>query len=161
MLTVTLTPTVIEASQKINVIPARASVKVDTRVPPGLGADVALGRLHDMLGDTADGLEIELTEQVYGYVSDHRTEMMSTIERWIEAHDAGARAVPVLWPCYSDSNYFRAAFPNVIAYGFFPHRHQTLLETTPLMHNANERIDVRDLGYAASFYADLARELLG
>ncbi len=29
------------------------------------------------------------------------------------------------------------------------------------MHNANERIDVRDLGYAAGFYADLARELLG
>jgi acetylornithine deacetylase/succinyl-diaminopimelate desuccinylase-like protein len=29
------------------------------------------------------------------------------------------------------------------------------------MHNADERIDVRDLGYAASFYADLAPELLG
>jgi acetylornithine deacetylase/succinyl-diaminopimelate desuccinylase-like protein len=161
MLTVTLTPTVIEASQKINVIPARASVKVDTRVPPGLGADVALGRLHDVLGDTAEGLEIEFTEQVYGYVSDHNTEMMSAIEGWIEAHDPGARAVPVLLPGYSDSSYFRAAFPGLIAYGFFPHRHQTLLETVPLMHNANERIDVRDLGYAASFYADLARELLG
>jgi acetylornithine deacetylase/succinyl-diaminopimelate desuccinylase-like protein len=122
---------------------------------------VALGRLHDVLGETADGLEIEFTEQVYGYVSDHRTEMMSAIERWIEAHDPGARAVPVLLPGYSDSSYFRAVFPDLIAYGFFPHHHQTLLETAPLMHNANERIDVRDLGYAASFYADLARELLG
>ena len=28
-------------------------------------------------------------------------------------------------------------------------------------HNADERIDVRDLGYAAGFYANLARELLG
>jgi acetylornithine deacetylase/succinyl-diaminopimelate desuccinylase-like protein len=36
-----------------------------------------------------------------------------------------------------------------------------LPQTEPLMHNANERIDVRDLGYAAGFYADLARELLG
>ena len=29
------------------------------------------------------------------------------------------------------------------------------------MHNADERIDVRDLGFAARFYADIARELLG
>jgi acetylornithine deacetylase/succinyl-diaminopimelate desuccinylase-like protein len=31
----------------------------------------------------------------------------------------------------------------------------------PLVHSANERIDVRDLGFAASCYSDLARELLG
>ena len=37
----------------------------------------------------------------------------------------------------------------------------SLLETGPLVHNANERIDVRDLGYAAGFYADIAREILG
>jgi acetylornithine deacetylase/succinyl-diaminopimelate desuccinylase-like protein len=29
------------------------------------------------------------------------------------------------------------------------------------VHNADERIDVRDLGFAAGFYADIARELLG
>jgi acetylornithine deacetylase/succinyl-diaminopimelate desuccinylase-like protein len=34
-------------------------------------------------------------------------------------------------------------------------------DASPLMHNADERIDVRDLGFAASFYADLAAELLG
>jgi hypothetical protein len=40
-------------------------------------------------------------------------------------------------------------------------RHQTLLEATPLMHNADERIDVRDLGFATSCYFDLASDLLG
>jgi acetylornithine deacetylase/succinyl-diaminopimelate desuccinylase-like protein len=49
----------------------------------------------------------------------------------------------------------------VVAYGFFPHRHQTLLDTAPLVHNNDERIDVRDLGYATQFYADIAAELLG
>jgi acetylornithine deacetylase/succinyl-diaminopimelate desuccinylase-like protein len=29
------------------------------------------------------------------------------------------------------------------------------------MHNANERIDVRDLGFAASFYRDCIAGLLG
>ena len=31
----------------------------------------------------------------------------------------------------------------------------------PLIHNADERISVGDLGFAARFYADIARELLG
>jgi len=29
------------------------------------------------------------------------------------------------------------------------------------VHNANERIDIRDLGFATAFFADIARELLG
>ena len=53
MLCVTLTPTMVGASEKINVIPARAYVKVDCRVPPGLGEDVALKRLRELLGETA------------------------------------------------------------------------------------------------------------
>ena len=31
----------------------------------------------------------------------------------------------------------------------------TLYETWPLIHSADERIDVRDLGFAASFFHDL------
>ena len=161
MLSVTLTPTMVSASEKMNVIPARASLKVDCRVPPGLGEDVALKRLHELLGEAATGLEIEFTEKVYGYQSPARSELMDAIERWLGRVDPDARAVPVLLPGYSDSSHFRAAFPDLIAYGFFPHRHQTLGESEPLMHNSDERIDVRDLGYAASFYAELARELLG
>ena len=42
MLGVTLTPTMISASEKINVIPARADLKVDCRVPPELGEEHAL-----------------------------------------------------------------------------------------------------------------------
>jgi acetylornithine deacetylase/succinyl-diaminopimelate desuccinylase-like protein len=67
----------------------------------------------------------------------------------------------VILPGFSDSRWFRDAFPECVAYGFFPQRHQSLLETAPLVHGADERIDVRDLGFAADCYADLTRELLG
>ncbi len=161
MLGVTLTPTMAHASDKINVIPSRAYLKVDCRVPPGLGEEAALQRLHDVLRETADGLEIEFTEKVFGNVSPVTSELMTAIEKWITARDPEAGTVPVILPGFSDSSWFRAAFPDLVAYGFFPHRHQTLKETAPLVHNADERIDVRDLGYATGFYADLARDLLG
>ncbi len=56
MLGVTLVPTMIHASDAINVIPSRAPLTVDCRVPPGLGEDVGAGRILEVLGDDADGL---------------------------------------------------------------------------------------------------------
>jgi acetylornithine deacetylase/succinyl-diaminopimelate desuccinylase-like protein len=161
MLGVTLTPTMAHASDKINVIPSRASLKVDCRVPPGLGEDTARRRIKEVLGDDNGQLQIEFTERVTGNASALETELMAAIDGWVKANDPDAETVPVILPGFSDSRWFREAFPNCVAYGFFPQRHQSLLEAAPLVHNADERIDVRDLGFAASFYTDLARKLLG
>jgi len=160
MLGVTLTPTMAHASDKINVIPSRAYLKVDCRVPPGLGEAAARRRIEHVLGDVASTLELEWTEQVVGNSSPVQSPLMDAIDRWVRTNDPGAESVPVILPGFSDSRWFRDQFPECVAYGFFPQRHQTLLETTPLVHSADERIDVRDLGFATACFSDLARELL-
>jgi acetylornithine deacetylase/succinyl-diaminopimelate desuccinylase-like protein len=161
MLGVTLAPTMAHASDKINVIPSRAELKVDCRVPPGLGEDAARRRIAEVLGDPGDDLEIAFTETVIGNQSAVQTPLMDAIGRWVRSNDTGADTIPVILPGFSDSRWFREAFKECVAYGFFPQRHMAMLEIAPLVHNADERIDVRDLGYAAGFYADIARELLG
>jgi acetylornithine deacetylase/succinyl-diaminopimelate desuccinylase-like protein len=159
MLGVTLAPTVIRASEKINVIPASAELRVDCRIPPGLGEAEALARIREVLGE--DGYRLEFTEQVVGNQSPASSPLMDAIERWIGEHDPGARVVPTILPGFTDSRTFRDAFPECVAYGFFPHRHMTLYEVAPLIHAADERIDVRDLGFAAAFFRDVTKELLG
>ena len=159
LLGVTLAPTRIWASQKINVIPASAELRVDCRVPPGLGEERALQRIREVLGE--DGYRLEFTERVIGNASPVRSPLMEAIERWVSANDPGARIVPTMLPGFTDSRTFRSAFPECVAYGFFPHRHMDLHETMPLIHAADERIDVRDLGYGASFFRDVCKELLG
>jgi acetylornithine deacetylase/succinyl-diaminopimelate desuccinylase-like protein len=161
MLGVTLTPTMARASEKINVIPSRAQLKIDCRVPPGLGEAAARRRITEVLGEESAHLRIEFTETVTGNSSPIASPLMDAIDRWVRANDPGACSVPVILPGFSDSRWFRDAFPDCIAYGFFPQRHMTLLQAAPLVHNADERIDVRDLGFAARFYTDVARELLG
>jgi acetylornithine deacetylase/succinyl-diaminopimelate desuccinylase-like protein len=162
MLGVTLTPTMAHASDKINVIPSRAQLRVDCRVPPGLGEDVARRRIAEVLGDdTGASLELSFNETVTGNASPVDTPLMAAIGRWVARNDPGATSAPVILPGFSDSRWFRHAFPECVAYGFFPHRYQTLLESAPLVHGADERIDVRDLGFAAQFFSDLAQELLG
>ena len=161
MFGVTLTPTMAHASDKMNVIPSRAYLKIDCRVPPGLGEDAARRRIEYVLGEEVDALEIEFTETVTGNQSSVSSPMMEAIDRWVRSNDPGAETVPVILPGFSDSRWFREAFPACVAYGFFPQRHMSILEAAPLVHSADERIDVRDLGFAARFYTDIARELLG
>ena len=159
LLGVTLAPTRIWASEKINVIPASAELRVDCRVPPGLGEEHALQRIREVLGD--DGYRLEFTERVIGNASPVQSPLMDAIGGWIAANDPGARTVPTMLPGFTDSRTWREAFPDCVAYGFFPHRHMSLHEAMPLIHAADERIDVRDLGFAASFFRDICKELLG
>ena len=159
LLGVTLAPTRIWGSEKINVIPASAELRVDCRVPPGLGEEHALQRIREVLGE--DGYRLEFTERVVGNESPVRSPLMNAIEGWLAANDPGARVVPTMLPGFTDSRTFRDAFPECIAYGFFPHRHMSLHEAMPLIHAADERIDVRDLGFAATFFRDVCKELLG
>ncbi len=162
MLGVTFTPTRISASEKINVIPARAELKVDCRVPPGLGEQEVREGIAEVLGEEhgADW-RIEFTEQVVGNRSPLESQLMDTIASWIDEQDPGAQVVPVVLPGFTDSRHFRLAFPECVAYGFFPQRHQSLLEGAPLIHGADERIDVRDLAFATELFRDLAVRVLG
>jgi acetylornithine deacetylase/succinyl-diaminopimelate desuccinylase-like protein len=164
MLGVTFTPTRISASEKINVIPSRAVLRVDCRVPPGLGEQEVREGLAEVLGEQSpDGhppWRIEFTERVVGNRSPVESQLMDTIGSWIAQHDPGAELVPVILPGFTDSRHFRVAFPECVAYGFFPHRAQSLLETAPLIHAADERIDVRDLALATELFRDLAVGLL-
>ena len=147
MLGATFAPTLISAGEKINVIPARAEFAVDCRLPPGLDGDVAERRARELLDD-ADGLELEFTEAVVGNGSPIDTPLMDAIAGWLGEADPDGEAVPVVLPAFTDCRWFRAAFPDCVAYGFFPQRHQDLYASWPLMHSADERLDVRDLGFA-------------
>jgi acetylornithine deacetylase/succinyl-diaminopimelate desuccinylase-like protein len=162
MFGVTLTPTRISASEKVNVIPSRAELKVDCRVPPGLGEQEVREGIAEVLGEQQSAaVRIEFTERVVGNRSPVRSELMDTLAAWVAEHDPGAEVVPVVLPGFTDSRHFRTAFPDCVAYGFFPHRHQTLLEAAPLVHGADERIDLRDLALASEMFADLAQRVLG
>jgi acetylornithine deacetylase/succinyl-diaminopimelate desuccinylase-like protein len=159
MLGVTLAPTRIFASEKINVIPSRTTLAVDCRTPPGMGEDEVRARIEEVLG--SDGYELEFSEKVIGNSSPPESPLMDALRGWIAREDPGARVVPTMLPAFTDSRTFRAAFPECVAYGFFPQNAMTLYETWPLVHSRDERIATADLGFAARCYRDVTKELLG
>jgi len=160
MASVTFAPTMAAGSPKINVIPSAATLKVDCRVPPGHGRATAERRLAEVL-DGLDGYEVSWDEEVVGNGSPIDSPLRAAIDRWLVGEDPAARTVPTMLPAYTDSRAFRDAFPECVAYGFFPQRERTLAEMWPLVHGADERISAADVGLAARCYRSVARELLG
>lgn len=158
LLGVTLAPTMVSASDKINVIPSEARLRVDCRVPPGLGADHALARIEAAIGEDGD---VRFDETVVGNRSPIDTPLMETIRSFVEREDPGAAITPTALAGFSDSRWFREAFPDCVAYGFFPMRSMDLFEAAPLVHGADERIPVDDLALATRFYAELIETTLG
>jgi hypothetical protein len=137
MLGVTLTPTMVHASDKINVIPG-AELKVDCRVHarPRRGPRPRRGRG----GDRSDGVRIEFDERVIGNRSPIDTPLMSHIR---DGSSARTRA-PSPPRASSRASPTRAGsarpFPDCVAYGFFPQSQMDLFESAPLIHGADERI---------------------
>jgi acetylornithine deacetylase/succinyl-diaminopimelate desuccinylase-like protein len=162
MLGITLSPTMVSASEKINVIPSRAELQVDCRVPPGLGEEQARERIAAALG-RVDGYELRFfeDEQVIGNRSPIDTPLMDRIRAFVAREDPGAVVVPTVLPGFTDSRWWRETFPGCVSYGFFPQTRMDLFESAPLVHGADERIPVEDLGLAARFYAELAKDVLG
>ena len=161
MLRVTMTPTRVSASPKANIIPAHAEVLVDCRVPPELGEEHVRERITRLLADgDVPEYEVDFTERDVGNRSPAAGPLADAIAAWVERTDPGARVVPIAMPAFSDSNSFRRAFPDAAVYGFCPQRGMTLAEADPLVHGADERIKAADVEYAATFFRELAMELL-
>jgi len=97
---VTFAPTIVSAGEKINVIPARAQVRVDCRVPPEMGVDVALRRAREVLQD--DSLDVHFTEEIMGNRSRVASPLMDAIGDWLADHDPGAEAVPTVLPAFTE-----------------------------------------------------------
>jgi acetylornithine deacetylase/succinyl-diaminopimelate desuccinylase-like protein len=158
MLGVTLTPTKARASDKENVIPARAEVLVDCRVPPGIGEDAVRDRIVAVLGDGE--YEVEFIEDVVGNSSAFEGPLVEAIESWVGELEPGAEVLPLVMPGFSDSHWFRQAFGATV-FGFCPQNAMSFAEAEPLIHGADERIAVSDVELMASFFWDLPQRMLG
>jgi len=159
MMRVTLAPTMVDASDAMNVIPERARLHVDCRVPPGMEEPAVLERVQEVLGST--GYRLEFGERVVGNASAPASPLFDALQRWVARTEPGARCLPTVSVGYSDSRAFRDAFPECVAYGFFPYRHMTTELLGELAHGRDERVDVRDLALAVDCYRAVATELLG
>jgi acetylornithine deacetylase/succinyl-diaminopimelate desuccinylase-like protein len=158
LLSLTVSPTMIRASQKRNVIPALCDITVDSRLLPGQTPAEQQEIVRGILGE--GGYEIELLEAHGGTRSPLESPLWDAVESFVARVEPGARAVPVCVAGFTDSHWFRQAF-GTVAYGFFPARVMDVEVMARLVHSADERVPVEDLELGVEWLRHAASSLLG
>jgi acetylornithine deacetylase/succinyl-diaminopimelate desuccinylase-like protein len=151
-----MSPTMIVASQKRNVIPARCDVTVDCRILPGHTQAEVERQIRGLLGD-AD-YELEWIEAQGGSRSPIETPLWDVVESFVAEVEPEATVVPFLLSGFTDSHWMREAF-GTVAYGFFPMRTMEPELAARLIHSADERIEVEDLELGVRFLRHAAVEV--
>jgi acetylornithine deacetylase/succinyl-diaminopimelate desuccinylase-like protein len=157
LLSLTLAPTMINASKKRNVIPAICDVIVDSRLLPERTPAEQHAIVRSVLGD--GDYELESLEAHGGTRSPIQTPLWDAITGWISEVEPGASPAPICVAGFTDSHWFREAF-GTVAYGFFPLRVMDAELAARLIHSADERIPVADLELAVSFMRHAAQAML-
>jgi acetylornithine deacetylase/succinyl-diaminopimelate desuccinylase-like protein len=157
-LSTTVSPTMIEASKKRNVIPAACVVTVDCRLLPGQTPAEAEAIVREVLGP--GDYEYELMEANGGTRSPLDTPLWEAAESFVAEIDPAARVVPMCVPGFTDSHWVREAF-GTVAYGFFPARALDAETSARLVHSADERVPVDDLELGVRFFRHAAERVCG
>jgi acetylornithine deacetylase/succinyl-diaminopimelate desuccinylase-like protein len=157
LLAPTFAPTMVDASQKRNVIPNVCEVTVDSRLLPGQSTSDSEALVRGLLGE--GDYELEWIEATGGTRSPIDGPLWDVIRAWVAAADPGAAIAPICLAGFTDSHWMREAF-GTVAYGFFPMRAMRADVAALLIHSANERIPIADLELAIDFYRFVARALL-
>jgi len=156
LLSLTVAPTMIEASRKRNVIPGLCQVIVDCRLLPGQTQEQAEAALRAWLGE--GDYELEWREGQGGTRSPLATPLWEAIESFVSGIEPGARTVPILVAGFTDSHWLRQAF-GTVAYGFFPLKTMSAELASRLIHSADERIAVDDLELGTRCLIHVARQV--
>lgn len=150
----TVTPTMLGASPKINLIGPTAWAEVDCRLLPGENRKKFLDKIRHVIDD--DKIKIDVLLNVPAVSSPSRGFLMNAIKAvaWRDHH---ATVIPMMATALTDSRYFRAK--GITAYGFIPIELTPSLERT--VHGNNERVGVNELGGGIRRMVELLRFLGG
>jgi len=148
LLSTTVSPTMIRASDKRNVIPGACEITVDCRLLPGQTPSDVEGLIRTTLGD--GDYDLKWGEPYGGTRSPLKTPLWDAVSSWVESSEPGAKAVPICVAGFTDSHWVRQKF-GTVAYGFFPIRAMDPELAARLIHSADERAAVADIELGLDF----------
>lgn len=153
MLHNTVSPTIIRAGEKANVLPEVCEVTLDCRLLPGETPEHFLNDLKNLINDSQVALEIIQTAVPTESPLD--TELYGSIQRAVQKENSKAFVVPYLSPGATDSRFFRKI--GITSYGFMP----ILIPEVEIqsMHGINERISLINLEQGTRILHDVIQDI--
>lgn len=135
----TVTPTILTAGEKINVIPGQATAQLDGRILPGQTADDLVAEVRTIIGDD---IEISVLSTHPGRENSTSHPLFETLVSTLRQHDPQGVPIPMMLPGFTDAAYFGRLVPN--CFGFSPIRfpREDEIAISKLPHGHDERIHI-------------------
>jgi acetylornithine deacetylase/succinyl-diaminopimelate desuccinylase-like protein len=156
MLANTVTPTILRAGYKDNVIPGEASVILDGRTLPGENPESFMAELRAIVGPEPS---FELMKTAPPAETPAQGPLFDLMKRKIEAADKGARAIPWMIPGATDNKFY--AELGMACYGFMPVKLEPHMPFGSLFHSNDERMPVEGFFWGLKVYVDVVLTFLG
>ena len=140
----TVSPTIVHASDKVNVIPSEVSVELDGRILPGFQPDDLIREIRQIVGDS---IEIEVMRYDPG-PSEPDMGLFDTLSGILKSADPDGIPVPLLLSGVTDGRFFSRL--GIQSYGFLPMPLPDGFNFTQTIHAADERIPTSALEFGTN-----------
>jgi acetylornithine deacetylase/succinyl-diaminopimelate desuccinylase-like protein len=156
----TISPNVIHAGVKYNVIPGEAMLELDCRLLPGTDEPAMRDEVLERLGpDLAAICDVELLTTAPPVVASIDSELYRALVRAIVDHDPEGVPLPVMAPFATDDKHL--ARLGVPAYGFSPLRLAPDEAYLERYHGVDERVSLDALRWGLPVLYDAVRHFCG
>jgi acetylornithine deacetylase/succinyl-diaminopimelate desuccinylase-like protein len=156
LVTNTLSPTILQAGSKVNVIPSVAQVDIDCRLVPGQSPEDVIKEIQHIIGT-----EIEL-EPVYttsGAEFPIDTPLFKLLERRTRKMDPDGLTIPMMMTGATDACQYKNA--GMIVYGFTPGILPPGMPIMQLAHGHDERVPISYFETGLPVLWDVVNEFCG
>lgn len=155
----TMTPTILEAGTKANVIPDRGRASLDVRTLPGQDDDTVHDHLRKILGGDYERIRFDTKVAHPASSSAPAGDLYEVIRRAV-AHQTGAdEVVPALTPASTDARFWRERGVPSYGVGSFDDS-ITFSDFLGMFHARDERVSIESLHRTADLYASIIRLFL-
>lgn len=149
----TISLTVLQGSNKTNVIPAEATADVDIRLLPDQSPDSVLGVLKRLVNDTSVHWTTLLAPKT-PLENPVKTDLFSAIERASHDRDPDALVTTYMLTAATDRPTYRRL--GIITYGLSPFKVDAQ-DNQRGVHGNDERVSVENVGFGVKYVYDILR----
>jgi acetylornithine deacetylase/succinyl-diaminopimelate desuccinylase-like protein len=151
----TVSPNIIHAGIKYNVIPGDATIELDCRLLPGTTEEDMRETIVGRLGDLAAHVDIELVIHAPPVAAPAGGDFYDLLARTVVDHDPDGIPLPFMVPFATDAKHTAAL--DVPTYGFSPLRLEPEERFLERFHGVDERVGVDALRWGLPVLYDVVR----
>lgn len=150
----TISITMLEGSNKVNVISPQASAQLDVRLLPSEDPQKFIDELRKVIGDESIKIET-LLSFTPSAASPTDSEFFKVLKEVAGSHDPGTKVTTPLLVAFTDCNYFREK--GIPCYGFMPFK--LMDRDFALLHGNDERLSVENVKFGTRVMYEIVRKL--